>query len=132
MDQHSRDTGEVKKGKCSMDEITALYEFNNMDYAIDEFRDLNGVVVYSCIDNSNGHPVFIRTNGVNVFHYKIGENEGDDEQWGCCTNKPQLVQDFMGSAIQRDEDELIITQSCWISSANALLYYMNWLNSTNC
>lgn len=105
-------------------DVATKYEFNGIVYSIGEDRDVNGVVTYSCVTESGKYPVFLRTNGITMFHYKLGE---DGQDWECCTGRYKLVQDFTGDAGEKDEDDLIMTRTSWNSSANALLYYMRWL-----
>jgi len=112
-----------------MDEVELDFEYDGVGYNIDEDRDENGVVIYSCKTYERNFPVFIRTNGVNVFHFKVGDGQEDDDEdlWSCCTSRYQLVHDFTECADERDETESIISTDSWHSSAIALLDYIRWL-----
>lgn len=108
-----------------MGEVLSKYEYDGVEYDIESDRDANGVVVYTCVTDSNIYPVFIRTNGVNIFHYKVGDDE--DAEWEACTSKYQLVQHFQYAADLRDDYESINTDRSWTNSAKALLHHMGWM-----
>lgn len=103
------------------------YEFKGIDFDIDEEKDENGVVVFSCINEAHIHPVFLRTNNVNMFQYKIGDGDDDEVEWGCCTSKTQLVENFIDAANICDRLDGDFTIPSWYDSTDALLHYIEWV-----
>lgn len=108
-----------------MIETETRYQFNGLIYSVEEIKDINGVVTYSCSYLDGSYPVAVRTNGTTMFHFKIGDTE--NANWECCTSRRKFVKKFTDDAGELDDDEGIVTGRSWYNSAKAVLYYMDWL-----